>query len=477
MISTTINRAIYSGDGNTSAFAFPYPYLSQNDLVVVLRNSSGAEIVQTLTSNYTADPVADADSGGSITMVTAPDASSTLLIYRDKSQVQTLDLVTSGALPSASVETALDKVVMFVQRLQEQADRSAKLKRTDSSLTMEFPFLADRTGTLAGFDSSGRLQAVAYSSVHTGTIPVTPFWTNTLANTANASNSLVAQGISPWMIGNLLDDTGGSQALVTLGVSPFMVTVLDDTTAETARATLQTDLVRTDVLNSSFSLTANLNHIRADASSGAFTLSLPTAVGNGGKSIKIKKTDSTYNAVTINAVGGELIDAATTTKLTVPYDYIDVISDGTKWGISPRFKTQKSELVLARFRGHGSASTKILNFSTTEVSVGLGMALQMDTTVGAVVTINEEGLYWGSLNYKDATATFCGISRNQATLTDNIITIPETQRLALTDCPTNAYGHCSFMERLVVGDVIRPVTGGLASGGAESKFRIIKIAD
>lgn len=454
-ISSTENRKLYQGDGVTTQFPFPYPYHAYTDLQARTRTGSGSgtvEVSVTLGGTVTVLPLADATAGGTVTFATAPASGVEVVIFRDPPQTQTLDLQADGELPAEAVEKAIDKVVMLVQRIQEQLTRAAVLSQTDESITMTLPYVTDRTSTFLGFDSSGRFTSYVLSDLSQAA--VSSFW-STILDETNASNSLVALGASPWMIGNLFDDTSASEA----------------------RTTLQVDLIRTDVLNSSFSLTAALNYIRADGSVGGFTLSLPTAVGNAGKSIKIKKTDTTYNNITINAVGGELIDGATTTKLTVPYDYIDVISDGTKWGISPRSKTQKSELVLSRFRGHGSASTKILNFSTTEVSVGVGMTLQMDTTVGAAITIAEEGLYYASLNYKDATATFCGISRNQATLTDNIVSIPETQRLALADCPTNAYGHCSVVERLVVGDVIRAVTAGLASGGAETKFRIIKIAD
>ncbi len=49
-------------------------------------------------------------------------------------------------------------------------------------------------------------------------------------------------------------------------------------------------------------------HVDVDASGGAVTVNLPTAVGNGGALIEVAKTDSSVNTVTIDANGAETID-------------------------------------------------------------------------------------------------------------------------------------------------------------------------
>jgi hypothetical protein len=67
------------------------------------------------------------------------------------------------------------------------------------------------------------------------------------------------------------------------------------------------------------------------ASGGAFTANLPTAVGNGGKIFRFKKTDSSTNAVTVDGSGTETIDGATTFVLNAQYESVTVLSDGTNW--------------------------------------------------------------------------------------------------------------------------------------------------
>lgn len=73
--------------------------------------------------------------------------------------------------------------------------------------------------------------------------------------------------------------------------------------------------------------------ILCDASGGAFTVTLPTAVGISGKVYRIKKIDSSANAITIDADGSETIDDSTTRVLSSQYDAITIISDGSEWWI------------------------------------------------------------------------------------------------------------------------------------------------
>ena len=73
--------------------------------------------------------------------------------------------------------------------------------------------------------------------------------------------------------------------------------------------------------------------ILGDASSGAFAVTLPTAVGNTGKVFYIKKTDSSGNAVTINTTSSQTIDGSTTNVIQTQYKTIQVVSNGSGWSI------------------------------------------------------------------------------------------------------------------------------------------------
>jgi hypothetical protein len=70
--------------------------------------------------------------------------------------------------------------------------------------------------------------------------------------------------------------------------------------------------------------------ILADASGGAFTLTLPTAVGISGTVYTIKRTSASNN-VTIDGAGAETIDGAATYVLTAQWQAVELISNGTSW--------------------------------------------------------------------------------------------------------------------------------------------------
>lgn len=87
---------------------------------------------------------------------------------------------------------------------------------------------------------------------------------------------------------------------------------------------------------SAYTLTASDDLVLASASGAAFTLTLPAAASNTGKVYLIKKTDSTFNAVTVDGNASETIDGATTTTLNTQNESIEIVSDGTNWQLTRR---------------------------------------------------------------------------------------------------------------------------------------------
>jgi microcystin-dependent protein len=133
-VSSELNRTSAAGNGVTTAFAFPYYFLDEDDLTVILKNNTtGVETEQTITTHYTVSG-AGVESGGTITFVSAPASGVTIVIYRDPTAIQDLDLEENDPFPAANLERALDKVVMVAQRLKDRVDRSITLPEgfTDS---------------------------------------------------------------------------------------------------------------------------------------------------------------------------------------------------------------------------------------------------------------------------------------------------------------------------------------------------------
>lgn len=187
-LATESNRKSYDGNDTTTDFSFPYKFLQDADLVVVLADSLGVETVQTLTTDYTVTG-AGSESGGTVTMLTAPATGETLVIYRDVALTQITDLIEGGKFPVNSVEQSLDLLTMMVQQLNEQLGRSLTFPISSSLSDIELP----------------------------------PAAANEIIGWNDAATALVTY---------LLTD------LSAYAISSFMQTLLDDTSAASGRTTL-----------------------------------------------------------------------------------------------------------------------------------------------------------------------------------------------------------------------------------------------
>lgn len=74
--------------------------------------------------------------------------------------------------------------------------------------------------------------------------------------------------------------------------------------------------------------------ILCDATSGAFTVTLPAASTQKGLMLTIKKIDSSANAVTIDGNAAETIDGAATVSLASQYNSRTIVSSGANWHVT-----------------------------------------------------------------------------------------------------------------------------------------------
>lgn len=127
MVETTTPRTLTAGNGVTTVFPIAFYFLQNADIKAKLvNNTTKAETLLTITTHYTLTGAADED-GGNLTMLTAPAAGESLLIYLDPDDLQQQDFTNNNLRPGATNERGLDKLTMLIQRLRIQIGRAVRL--------------------------------------------------------------------------------------------------------------------------------------------------------------------------------------------------------------------------------------------------------------------------------------------------------------------------------------------------------------
>jgi hypothetical protein len=97
-------------------------------------------------------------------------------------------------------------------------------------------------------------------------------------------------------------------------------------------AELQIAVVTIDNTDSPYSV-GQESVINCNAAGGVITVNLPAAASNADRIMFIKKTDSSANAVTIDGNASETIDGDATKILSVQYEALPIVCDGSNWTI------------------------------------------------------------------------------------------------------------------------------------------------
>ena len=149
----------------------------------------------------------------------------------------------------------------------------------------------------------------------------------TIATQAASSVAITGGTIEGTTVGASTPSSGKFTNLQFSGTFTFP----DATTMATA-ANTYTAQFQSVSSNTSLTQTYQEHNVKADASGGSITVTLFTPVGNVGKKVQVKKTDSSVNTVTVATAAGT-IDGGSTAVLYTQFDCYTFISDGTNWGI------------------------------------------------------------------------------------------------------------------------------------------------
>ena len=86
-------------------------------------------------------------------------------------------------------------------------------------------------------------------------------------------------------------------------------------------------------VSAAYTATLGDDVLLCNATSAAFSVTLPDARERKGKVLTIKKTDSSGNAVTLDGFDSQEIDGSTTHAISSQYNSRTIVSDGSNWQI------------------------------------------------------------------------------------------------------------------------------------------------
>ena len=154
----------------TSGTALPFTFkvFTAADLQVIrLNTTTGVETTLTLTTDYTVtlNGNQNTNPGGTVNLVVAASATSTVTITSDIANLQPTDLTNQGGFYPEVITDSLDRATIQIQQISDIGDRTLKIPISDgSTLDMQLPTAAQRANAFLAFDSNGEPTAVTGGS-------------------------------------------------------------------------------------------------------------------------------------------------------------------------------------------------------------------------------------------------------------------------------------------------------------------------
>ena len=307
-ISTTVIKNSYSGNGSNDTFAYTFKISADADMQVIIRSATGSETVKNLTTHYTVTGAGTA-SGGNVVFTAGniPTATETVVLRRNSTQTQVLDLVENDPFTAESIETAFDKNLSIAQELQEQIDRSIKVSRTSTIASSEITSSAtERANKILSFDGSGNLSAEQELGSYRG---------NWAASTAYKLRDLVKDtSTNNVFLCETAHTSSGSQPLTTNTDSAKWELIVDaasSTTSQTAAASSATAAANSATASANSATAAATSESNASTSASTATTQASTATTQAG--IATTKASEASTSAT-NAATSEPNAAASATS-------------------------------------------------------------------------------------------------------------------------------------------------------------------
>ncbi len=359
-ISTTANKDSYTGNGSQTAFTYNFRILDESEIQVY-----DGGTLQTITTHYTVSGVGDAT--GTVTFVTAPANSNSVVLIRNTTQTQLTDYVANDPFPAEAHEAALDRLTMIAQDVQVDANAAFRFADTvtDAGTITITENATDRASKVLAFDSSGGLTANQELGEHQGNwATATAYVLRDIVTDSSNSNQYIcitahtSTGTTPissnadvakWRL--IVDAASASTSETNAANSASAAS-----TSETNAATSETNAAASAASAASYAttLSATQTYYTSGGSSNAYTITAtPTlAAYAAGVTYIMKANHANTGPATLNVdgVGAKTINKNDGTALSagdIPNGGVVLLTyDGTNFQLVGGAQTSSSDQVL-----------------------------------------------------------------------------------------------------------------------------------
>src|SRR5262245_6509371 len=120
----------YAGDGSRMTFAFPFPVLASDDLLVF--------VAQQQATGFSITGIGDPE-GGEIEFSTPPAPGSMITLLRRTEGIRETEFVDGGPFRAAAINAELDRIMLLLQEDREELGRGLRGHPVESGIDFCLP--------------------------------------------------------------------------------------------------------------------------------------------------------------------------------------------------------------------------------------------------------------------------------------------------------------------------------------------------
>lgn len=408
-VSSTSNRAVYSGDGSTSVFPFAFKVPTAADLTVIYTDATGTDF--TLSSGQYSATGFNVDAGGTVTYLPSGSAialGTKLTIYRSIAPTQPTSISNQGAMWPQVIEATFDRLTMIVQGFIDGFNRCLRISPSDGATLNPLPNATLRANSVLGFDGSGQ----PYAATLTGSLVAASNWLITnffpMSSAAAARGSIGAAG--------LVDDNAFS------GTNTFPTQAAGDKTTKASTTAFAQAAVaaRTAVADANASPTDATRTIVFTSLTAARTVVLPAASGiTAGRTYDIidgSGSASATNTISLVPNGTDTIAGSNTTQvcINIPRGRCRLVCNGANgWDV------EVWSVTYVTYLGSDVSLTNTSNFfdgpSVTQGTVGTWRVIA-GVTAGDTAAASIYAKLWDDTTVISSGAAYAAVSSGWSTI-------------------------------------------------------------